>query len=247
MSVLKKWDGIFIYITLIIGTLLLRLVGDYPDQVYSLARGFSDCAASIAQYFNLTDIMIALHNIPAKLVITILGGLQILIGFLVLCVFRNQMEQGAMILLKEWGNVLKSGLACYFMLGAIIGIFIYSLVGISVGATTILISQTLIFIGRIPLSIFLGYLLMERISISKGYTILYFFIGGFVMLFFECVYAIGGAFIFFVFPVFALGTLYCMIVNRYVFHISYGVDFSSKMGKKPFDRKKIKDIITKEL
>lgn len=247
MNVLKKWDGVIIYIAVVIGILCLRFVGSYPEQIYSFARGLMDCFICITEYLNLSEIVILLQNTPTKVVLTVLGGIQILIGLFVLCIFPRQMEQGVMILFKEWHQVLKSGLICYFMLCAIIGVFLYSLIGISIGAMGLIITHGFVFVGKIPLAIFLGYLLMDRITINKGSTVLYFLVGSFIMLFFECVYAIGGAFIFFVFPVFALGTLFCMIVNRYALHISYDADFYIKKGQKPFDRKKITDIITKDI
>ena len=69
-------------------------------------------------------------------------------------------------------------------------------------------------------------------------------IGGFVMLLFESMYMIGNAFLFFVFPVFALGIDMLIFLYYFVYQCRLPVEFEQKHK---FDRKKMRDIIKKDL
>ena len=152
-------------------------------------------------------------------------------------------EQGTMILLKKGNTVLKTGITLYIMIVAVIAIFIYSIVGLPIGGIMILLTHIAVSFGRIPIMIFLGYLLLQQFCI-KGEIYLYYMIGSFVMLLFESVSIIGGAFLFFVFPVFALGMDMLLFLYYFVYQCRLPVEFEQKHK---FDRKKMRDIIKKDL
>lgn len=241
----KKVENFAVYAVVIIGTLMLRFVGDYPDALVGFLESNVMLAVKIANYFGLGEAVNILRNIPSKALLLLLGILHMAAGFCALKIKKSQMEQGAMLLLDELPQVIKAGITLYGMLAALFAVCIYSVVGIPLGALLIFITEIIIVLGRIPLAIFFGYLLMERLSVA-GYTYLYFFIGGFFMLICESVYGVGGAFLFFVFPVLAMGTLFTLFIYRRCLRVSLTVRFQTGISNEKFDRNKLRDIITKK-
>lgn len=246
MKLSENGETFFIYIVVIIGILLLRVFGNYPEQVILFFHSTIAVCEEVVKAAGLTKIVQFFSSFPIGFLILIGGCVQITIGLIVLLIFKGSMEQGTMILLKQPFDAIKAGLCLYFLIVSIVFIFTYSVIGIPFSVTLIGLNHLFIFLGSIPLSIFLGYLLAERLNIS-GYTIIYYFIGSFIKLLCESIYTLGGAFIFFIFPVLSMGTLFLLIVNRNIYKISYAVKFRTKAKEEPFDRKKIRDIITKGL
>lgn len=243
MDKMKKADWFLIYITVVIGIALLRISKGYPYGLVQFLNSFVELAGNIIEYFGLTKIFYILQNIPIKWLLFFVAGIQMAIGFLALYLFRSVWEQGTMILLKKGNTVLKTGITLYIMIVAVIAIFIYSIVGLPIGGIMILLTHIAVSFGRIPIMIFLGYLLLQQFCI-KGEIYLYYMIGSFVMLLFESVSIIGGAFLFFVFPVFALGLDMLLFLYYFVYQCRLPVEFEQKHK---FDRKKMRDIIKKDL
>lgn len=243
MNKMKKLDLFLIYVAVVIGITLLRISRGYPEGLVQFLNSFVELAESIIGYFGLTKLFHILHCFSIKWILFCMGSIQIAVGFLILFLFRNTWEQGAMILLKKSGEVLKTGICLYIMLFLVIVIFIYSVVGLPIGAILLLLRYIAVVFGRIPIAIFLGYLLLQQFQI-KGETYLYYIIGSFVMLLFENVYLIGSAFLFFVFPVMALGVDMLLIMYYFVYKCSFTVEWEQQ--KQKFDRNKMRDVIKGE-
>lgn len=246
MKLSKNWESFFIYIIIILGILLLRLAGNYPSQLILLSQGMVLIGEKIIESFGLTDLLEIFHVIPLKVFIFIGGIIQMTIGLIILLISKKHMEQGTMILLKQPIDTIKTGLCLYFLIAAIFFVFAYSVIGIPISIIIILISHFIVLIGNIPLSIFLGYLFAEKLNIS-GYTIIYYFIGSFVRLLCESIYTLSGAFLFFIFPVLSIGTFFFMIVNQKFYKLYHTVIFKTKAKETNFNKKKMKNIITKGL
>ena len=216
MDKMKKADWFLIYITVVIGIALLRISKGYPYGLVQFLNSFVELAGNIIEYFGLTKIFYILQNIPIKWLLFFVAGIQMAIGFLALYLFRSVWEQGTMILLKKGNTVLKTGITLYIMIVAVIAIFIYSIVGLPIGGIMILLTHIAVSFGRIPIMIFLGYLLLQQFCI-KGEIYLYYMIGSFVMLLF---------------------------LYYFVYQCRLPVEFEQKHK---FDRKKMRDIIKKDL
>ena len=243
MDKMKKLDLFLIYITVVIGITLLRISKGYPKGVVQFLNSFVVLLENIIEYFGLTKLFHILHCFSIEWILFCVESIQIAIGFLILFLFRNTWEQGAMILLKKTSDVLKTGICLYVMLFAVILVFVYSIVGLPIGAVLFLFRHIAIIFGRIPIAIFLGYLLLQQFQI-KGETYLYYMIGSFVMLLFENVYLIGSAFLLFVFPVVALGVDVLLIVYYFIYKCSFTIEWQQQ--KQKFDRNKIRNIIKGE-
>ena len=244
MKGIKKWENFLVYSAIITGTLVLRLVTQYPEDLVNFFKSNLILAVKIADYMGLSDVVALLQSVPPMALLLVAGILHMAAGFCVLKWKKSQMEQGVCLLIEELPQVVKSGIILYTMLAALLFISIYSVAGVWFGVCLLFIVQFAVMFGRIPLAVFLGFLLTERLFV-KGHTYLFFFIGGFVMLFCESVYAIGGAFLFFVFPVLALGTLFTLFLYRCCYRVSLPVKFPTAPPKEILDRDKLRDIITK--
>ena len=242
MDKMKKADWFLIYITVVIGITLLRISKGYPYGLVQFLNSFVELTEKIIGYFGLTKLFHILHCFSIKWILFCIGSIQMALGYLILFLFRNTWEQGAMILLKKGSDVLKTGICLYIMLFAVVLMFIYSVVGLPIGAILLLLGYIAEMFGRIPIAIFLGYLLLQQFQI-KGETYLYYIIGSFIMLLFENVYLIGSAFLFFVFPVIALGVDMLLIVYYFVYKCSFTIEWEHQQK---YDRNKIRNIIKGE-
>lgn len=240
---MRKSDWFLLYITIVIGITCLRLSNGYPLELVQFLNGFVELAENMIAYFGLTKLYLILQHIPSKWILLLAGGFEFAIGFFILFLFRPQWEQGTMLLLKKGCSVIKAGITLYLMLFAVISIFIYSVIGLPIGALFMILQHIAISLGDIPIAIFLGYLLLQQFQI-KGEIYLYYMIGTFVMLLFKNVSLIGGAFLFFIFPVLALGVDMLLLIYHFVYKCRLPVEFQKE---NKFHRDKIRDIIKKDL
>lgn len=244
MNTMRKSDWFLLYVIVVIGITLLRISRGYPQEISQFMNNFVELTQNIIDYFGLTKLFYVLKEIPVKWLLLLADSIQMAIGFLILFLFRTTWEQGTMILLKKSTDVLKAGIYLYIMLFAAVAVFIYSVVGLPIGGILILLQHIAVSFGRIPIAIFLGYMLLQQFHIN-GEIYLYYMIGSFIMLLFENMYIIGGAFLFFIFPVFALGVDMLLLLYHFVYQCNIPVELGQQHTK--FDRKKIRDIIKKDL
>ena len=243
MKKIKKVDWVLLYLTVILGIAFLRFFGRYPPGLIKFFDSFVTLSKEIVTYFGLNEIAVFLQNIPMRVLFFLIGGVQIMMGFLILALFGNTIEQGTALLLEKSNAVLKTGGILYAMIFAVTSMFIYSVVGLPIGGIFVIVFHIFVMLGKIPIAVFLGYSLLEQFHI-KAETYLYYFVGSFIMLLFESVYMIGSAFLFFIFPIVALGVDMLLFLYRFVYQCSLPIEFGEK---KKFDRKKIQDVIKKDL
>lgn len=243
MKKIKKVDWFLLYLTVILGIAFLRFFGRYPPGLIKFFDSFVTLSKEIVTYFGLNEIAVFLQNIPMRVLFFLIGGVQIMMGFLILALFGNTIEQGTALLLEKSNAVLKTGGILYAMIFAVTSMFIYSVVGLPIGGIFVIVFHIFVMLGKIPIAAFLGYSLLEQFHI-KAETYLYYFVGSFIMLLFESVYMIGSAFLFFIFPIVALGVDMLLFLYRFVYQCSLPIEFGEK---KKFDRKKIQDVIKKDL
>ena len=243
MKKIKKVDWFLLYLTVILGIAFLRFFGRYPPGLIKFFDSFVTLSKEIVTYFGLNEIAVFLQNIPMRVLFFLIGGVQIMMGFLILALFGNTIEQGTALLLEKSNAVLKTGGILYAMIFAVTSMFIYSVVGLPIGGIFVIVFHIFVMLGKIPIAVFLGYSSLEQFHI-KAETYLYYFVGSFIMLLFESVYMIGSAFLFFIFPIVALGVDMLLFLYRFVYQCSLPIEFGEK---KKFDRKKIQDVIKKDL
>lgn len=240
------WETIGICFIVSAGIVYLRLNADYPEMIVSIIGHVIKMAEELITALGLFEIVQFFQKIPVIAIILILSIIQILLGLIFLAVFRRPMEQGTMILAKRLTEVIKFGLTLYFCFFTTSLLFLYSIIGIPLAAAIIIVMNGIISIGNVPVAIYLGWLVGEWIGIRKRISIFYL-LGSFMMMICESVFGVGNAFLFFVFPVLALGTSFLLFLDRCINGMRFPFD-SHKEGKKSsFDRNKIKQIIEKGL
>ncbi len=246
MKISKNTENFLLCLIICIGIISLRLVADYPRELIFISQNIMEMFKVIIQALGISSYVQYLADLPDTLLLIAGAGGQLIIGLLFLFLFKRQSEQGAMVLIRHYGKVISSGLVLYFGIAAIVGMHIYSVVGIPFSIASSFIVMLLVQFGRISLAIFIGYVFEGVLRIS-GYTLIYYLIGNFIMILSESVFGIGGAFIFFVYPVLSLGTVFLLFVYRRVLKISLPVTFKTRHGEESFDRDKIRDIIKEGL
>lgn len=241
----KKWNLFAVCLIICVGILSLRLVAEYPAGLVYFAKSLMGMMENVIAVFGLSSAAEALKGIPLKVLFVVVGVIEVIVGFLFFLLFKRPFEQGAQILLNTPFQVIRYGLAIYLLGIGVIVVFIYSVVGVPVAAGALIIMRVLSWIGNISLAIFFGYSIKQWLNI-KGNRYLYYFLGSFIMAICATVYAFSAAFILFIFPVLSLGILFVLFLNKHIFQISMDTDFSAT-DKKDFDRRKMRDIITKDI
>ena len=240
----KRRDWIILYIAVLLGIAFLRFSLQYSQRTMYFFDGFVTLIEHLIQYFGLTELAIALQKLPLKLVLLCVEGIQMVVGFLLLLCFQNTMKQGTALLLEKSVSVIKAGGLLYSMFFLTIVAFFYSVIGLPIGGAILLLLCIAVGFGKIPLCIFLGYLLAEALHI-KGELYLEYLLGSFVVVLFESVFMIGSEFLFFLFPVIALGVDFWLLLYRFVYQCSLPVTFLE--DGEPWNRKKMRDRILKDM
>lgn len=236
---MKKWENFFIYAMIIGGILSIRLLVVYPPYILSLAESFLKMGQGIVEYLEMTDVVSILQQIPVKVVFALMGVFHVFLGLLLFFLGRKKLAGGVVLLAEETIDVIKKGLVLYGMLFILCSVFVYSLVLMPLAILMLLLAHFIVLIGKIPLAIYFGRLVVEKLQMQRG-TILCYGIGAMMMLLCESAYAIGGAFVFFIFPVLALGVLVKLVLNHGIHADSHSL---CKEKEEDFDRKKIREII----
>ncbi len=243
---LKSINRILIYGALVAGILFLRLIADYPTDIIDFSTGIVIIFEKIMIALGLQNFIIIMSRIPLIALVFASGIFKIVIGLILLFIFKSTAEQGTMIIIKKPIKVIAIGNIVYILELILFFIFTLSVIGLPIAVIIGILGYITSFLGCIPLAMFFGYNICQILNVS-GYTYMYYMIGSFFMVLCQSVYAIGVAFSMYVFPVLSIGIFIILLLNRFVFKMSYKIEFNTKREKEPFDRKKIKDIITKGL
>ncbi len=243
---LKSINRLFIYSAIVAGILFLRLIADYPTDIIDFSAGIVIIFEKIMIALGIEDIILIISKIPLVALVFASGIFKVVIGLILLFIFKNTAEQGTMIMIKKPIKVIAIGNVVYILGLILFFIFTVSVIGLPVAIIIGILGYIISFLGGISLAIFLGYNICNMLNVS-GYTYMYYMIGSFFMVLCQSVYAIGVAFSMYVFPVISIGSFIILLLNKFVFKMSYKIEFNTKREKEPFDRKKIKDIITKGL
>lgn len=242
----KKYESLIFCLIISVGIISLRLIASYPSEITNFTSHLVETVNSTIDVLGLSKLLNFMQNIPVWAAIIINGFANIFIGIVFLLIFKKSVKQGSMVILNSIGSVIFYGLIIYLLGLSVVLIFAYSVIGIPISAFMVFSSGIVVYIGNISVAVYVGYIIQEKLSI-KGGTVIYYLFGSFVMIICKSVYAFGAAFIFFIFPVLAIGTVFVTFINKYFLNISYKIEYDNDKKNKKFDRKKIRDIITKGL
>lgn len=225
--------------------LSLRHAVIFPKEIVSISSAIFEDISSVIVAFRLMDIVHAVENISWTAIIFSFCVISFLIGYLVLKAKPKAMKMGSAIFSAELSKVIKRGLFIYVMRAILIFVFVYSVVGIPVAIAIIFLTKIVDIVGMVPVAINIGANIQEIINGNDRRMEYNYIIGAIAMLISANVYAVGGALFLFIFPVLSFGTISCMIEKK-VFCMPVDTsEFENKEDR--FDKKKIRDIITRGL
>lgn len=243
----KKNTIINILICLAICAIILsfRHLFIYPEEILAVMTAIEMDIAGVIAVLKLEQIAAFLSTLPPAVLMCGIGAGFYIIGLLLLKLFSRKMQIGSDIISLNLAKVIKTGLLVYTMFLILILVFVYSVVGIPIAFLLIVSLLCFNIVGNVSVAVFIGRSIQEIINGNDrriGYN---YIIGVIFMLFCINVYAVGGTFLLFIFPVLSLGTVACIAESR---ALGVYIDKKDDYDKKDkFDRKKIKDIITSGL
>jgi len=226
--------------------LSLRQIFIYPQGISWVSKAIIDDANGFIVAFMLMDFASAVKNIPWAALKFFFSIVFFLLGYLMLNWKPSIMKMGSAIFSADLTKVIKLGLISYFMRVILIFVFIYSVVGIPIAIGIIVVTNIVDIVGVVPVAVNIGANVQEMINGNDRRMEYNYIIGAVAMLISANVYAVGCALFLFIFPVLSFGTVSCMVEKK-VFCIPVDTSEFENEKKDKFDRKKIRDIITKGL
>lgn len=168
-----------------------------------------------------------------RLVFSVLGFLN---GMLFLKIFKGFFKQGCVLLVKKKKMVAERGILVYGIFISLIILFLISVIGIIFSALFLFVFFIIIFLGKISLSVVIGFYFTKRNSIYIN------FIFGFLIVeIFGFLPGIGWLFSDVLTPIAAAGIITQNIINMKIKKEFYYLSDDDK--KVDFDKNKICGII----
>ncbi|MGL4791679.1 MAG: hypothetical protein ACRCW1_09740 [Anaerotignaceae bacterium] len=229
----------------VITILSFRQVFVYPQEIVVICHTLLNTFLNIMDALNLMVVLKFIEGVPSVILLTALGIFSVMIGFIVLKFKEEEAKYATVALKSEVSKVIRYGLIFFCAKYILFIIFLYSVVGIPIAVGIIAITTILEIIGGIPVAIAIGGCIQDLVNGNDRRVTYNYTIGALAILFCINVYAVGCTFFLFVFPVLSYGTFVLNMENR-IFKRTYK-DLECFNGKYSFDRRKIKDIITKGL
>ena len=216
----------------------------YPQTVVTVAEALRENIEGAIYILRLKQAAMLLFSLPVPILIGLVGAAFFLIGVFALKLFPKKIWLGAGIVSLNLKKIVKLGLLIYVMKFIVFMIFFYSVVGIPFIFFLEAAFLVVYIIGALFVAAFIGSLIQEMANGSDRRMIYNFTIGTVFMLLCLNVYAIGGTFLFFIFPVISYGAFAGMVSRR---ALNMRVPENKNDENKKFDREKMRTIITNGL
>ncbi len=192
------------------------------------------------------NLFIYSDTLPKIITILAMGILQTFVALVFLSSKKSFYEQGCIALEKEFLPVLKNGLRSYFILGALILIFLISIIGAPFSLVLILLAFLLSLLGQIMIAIYIGFFINKKVKLNM-HTVTMFFVGNFLIEFLKFIPFTGNFFVLFILPILAIGILVQTFSNYFLRKKFFEVSFDTEIQKKHFSKSSTYAILTKDL
>lgn len=237
------FDRLLIYLVIITGIIYLRTTDSYSREIVEIALMLESSGLGIAGYIGLDWAVDLISAAPYGAFMAISGLVYTILGVLLLAVFKENAGRGAAVMLKMPGKVIGVGHASFLLICIAIAALSISVVGIPLAAVIFALVNIAVFFGGIPLSVFMGHNICSRLNV-RGNIYIYYLMGRFLIVLCQSI-AVTRALCFYVFYALSLGIILISLLNKYYYGVSCYADFGQHGTKESFDRKKIRDIITR--
>lgn len=163
-------------------------------------------------------------------------------GFIAVNFYKAFFQQGSVLIINDKKNVIKNGIIIYGLSIALIMLFFASVVGFGISFVLILMISVVIFLGKISLSIMIGYYITKKII--EHNNIYFNMITGYVLIeLLQCLPYIGWLVSGISIPVITIGIVAQTIINLYVNKKFYEIPYLEVKVNNSFDKEKMYDII----
>ncbi len=239
---LKQNMELFMLCILIgIGIVYLKLFASYPENMVNIIRGVWLLVTYYLEIAGFKVISDFLQMFSANQLFFMFVLIHIVVGAVLVGIFKNRFQKGADIILASPYKVIRWGLLWYFLMVATMLIFLISVVGIPVAGVVFTLLFVISALGGVSIAVALGINVRRGLNVKSKSVFVSYLLGEFVLSVCTSVGVFTGVVLLFILPVFSLGTVWCAVMNRFVYK---GIpdDFDDDTNK--FDRNRIRDIIT---
>ena len=238
-----KLSVFFLCFVLFAVTLYLRVGIVYPTEFVQKIISILSVAEDTLKIFGLSAFIEILKSHEPLTILILFSCFKIFISSLIVIIFKKMWEFSNSDVKNDLIKLIKFGTLSFITNLIIVLFFILSIVGIPIAILFAIIFEILIFLGSIPLSIYIGKNILLHYNFKINNLFVEYLFGSFIMLLLESIYFVGSTFIFFIFPSLSLGMFITVIVK----YIKYGkYYFRASEKRTSFNRKHMKNIITKK-
>ncbi len=241
MKLRQNFELLMLCILIGIAIVYLRLFASYPANVVNIVKGIWQLLNYYAEVLGLDLLSSFFGMFTANQMMFLMVLTQIIVGAMLLKLFRERLENGAQILETNPFRVIRWGIIWYLLLIFTMIVFALSVVGLGITFAFGLIIVVISLISGVCIALTLGDQLKSILGIGKRSIFIVYMLGEFVIALCTSVNVLSGVILCFMIPVLSLGIAWCSLMDKFIYKGS-ARNKDDKTDK--FDRNRIRDIIT---
>ena len=241
MKLRQNFELFMLCILIGIAIVYLRLFASYPANVVNIVKGIWQLLNYYAGAMGLSLLSNFFSMFTANQMMFLMVLIQIIIGAVLLKLFRERLVNGAQILETNPFRVIRWGIIWYLFFVFTMIVFTLSVVGVGIALTFGFIMVVISLVSGVCIALTLGDQLKGILGIEKRSIFIVYMIGEFVIALCTSVNVLSGVVLCFMIPVLSLGVAWCSLMDKFIYKGS-ARHKDEKTDK--FDRNRIRDIIT---
>lgn len=241
MKLRQNFELLMLCILIGIAIVYLRLFASYPANVVNIVKGIWQLLNYYAEVLGLDLLSSFFGMFTANQIMFLMVLTQIIIGAVLLKLFREKLVNGSQILETNPFRVIRWGIVWYLLLIFAMIVFALSVVGLGITFAVGFIIVVISLISGVCIALTLGDQLKSILGIEKRSIFIVYMLGEFVIALCTSVNVLSGVILCFMIPVLSLGIVWCSLMDKFIYKGSARND-DDKIDK--FDRNRIRDIIT---
>jgi len=241
MKLRQNFELFMLCVLIGIGIVYLRLFASYPTNVVNIVKGIWLLLNYYVDVLGLDLLSSFFGMFSANQMLFLMVLTQIIVGAVLLKLFKERLKNGAQILETNPFRVIRWGIIWYLLLIFTMIVFTLSVVGIGIAFAVGFVIVLISLISGVCIALTLGNQLKGLLGVEKRSIFIVYMLGEFVIALCTSVVALTGVIICFMIPVLSLGIVWCSIMDKFIYKGSARNE-NDKTDK--FDRNRIRDIIT---
>jgi len=241
MKLRQNFELFMLCVLIGIGIVYLRLFASYPTNVVNIVKGIWLLLNYYVDVLGLDLLSSFFGMFSANQMLFLMVLTQIIVGAVLLKLFKERLKNGAQILETNPFRVIRWGIIWYLLLIFTMIVFTLSVVGIGIAFAVGFVIVLISLISGVCIALTLGNQLKGLLGVEKRSIFIVYMLGEFVIALCTSVVALTGVIICFMIPVLSLGIAWCSLMDKFIYKGS-ARNKDDKTDK--FDRNRIRDIIT---